>query len=115
MNASAPRSRRPLARIGPDAPARARRQAAGYDPDPDLVLVAAARRLLGNGGARRIRERAGIRRAELAAAAGVSVPDLSRWEAGAATLPYGERAVRYSRRLAELAELVGVGGEPDAT
>jgi len=86
----------------------------GHDPEPDLILLARARRLLKDGGARRIRERAGIKRAVLAAAAGITVPTLARWEA-AARVPSGEHAVQYARALAELAELVGVGGEPDAT
>lgn len=76
----------------------------------DLALLARARRLLKDGTALRLRVDAGIARAELARAAGVSVPALSRWEHGT-QVPRGEPALRYARALAELTALIGTGAD----
>ena len=75
----------------------------------DLILLARARTMLGDGSARRIRERAGLRRSEVAAAAEVSIPALQRWETGVQS-PRGEPALRYARVLAQLAAMATVSG-----
>ena len=60
--------------------------------------------MLADGSARRLRERAELRRSEVAAAAEVSIPALQRWETGVQS-PRGEPALRYARVLAQLMEM----------
>jgi|GEM_PF-1603861 len=85
----------------------------GYMDINDLALLARARKYLADGTALRIREDAGIKRVEFAAAADVSVPALARWEHGL-QVPRGEPALRYARALGALRDLIGAkedGGE----
>jgi transcriptional regulator with XRE-family HTH domain len=75
----------------------------------DLINLAWLREQFQDGTARRIRERAALRRTEVAEAAGISCATLQRWEAGFQS-PRGEPALRYAqvlRRLALFAEPAG--------
>jgi DNA-binding transcriptional regulator YiaG len=72
----------------------------------DLLLLARTRALLASGQAQRIRKIAGLQRTEVAAAAGVSIAALQRWEART-QVPRGTPALRYARVLARLAEQFG--------
>lgn len=60
-----------------------------------LGLLVAARRYSATGEGRRVREAVGVTVTEVATAADVGVPTVSRYERGLRT-PHGERAVRYA-------------------
>lgn len=60
-----------------------------------LSLLVAARRYSATGKGRRVREAVGVTVTEVATAADVGVPTVSRYERGLRT-PRGERAIRYA-------------------
>lgn len=68
------------------------------------LSLARIRRLLADGTARRIREQAGLSRAEIARDLGVDESAIYRWEAGR-RVPRAAVAARYADLLAELLEL----------
>lgn len=67
----------------------------------DAVTLARLRADAASGRARKIRERARLSRAEVAAAVGVTQLTVARWEAGR-TMPHGDPAARYADLLARL-------------
>jgi transcriptional regulator with XRE-family HTH domain len=67
----------------------------------DLERIAWVRRLARNGGARAIREAAGVSASELARAIDASPGAVSSWERGL-RLPREEAALRYAHALEEL-------------
>jgi transcriptional regulator with XRE-family HTH domain len=73
----------------------------------ELSLLIEGRALAATGRGREIRERAGLSRAELARAAGVSAAAVSRWEDGKRT-PTGESAIAYARALRRIAREVAL-------
>jgi transcriptional regulator with XRE-family HTH domain len=68
----------------------------------ELEAVAWLRRVAGNGGARAIRERAGISASEIARELNVSPSTVSRWERGE-RIPRPDVAERWARLLHVLA------------
>lgn len=70
---------------------------------PSLALV---RRLLASGEARRVREAAGLSRADIARDLGVDESTVQRWEAGARS-PRAEVGLKYGEMLGELLQIVG--------
>jgi DNA-binding transcriptional regulator YiaG len=73
--------------------------------DKRAVLAAAkARTLLASGEARRIRERVGASRSDVASAIGATPGAVAHWETGIRR-PRSATAARYGELLAELADL----------
>jgi transcriptional regulator with XRE-family HTH domain len=70
----------------------------------DVLAAARARLLLASGEARRIRERAGASRRDVASAIGATPSAVGHWESGIRR-PRSATAARYGELLAELAEL----------
>jgi transcriptional regulator with XRE-family HTH domain len=70
----------------------------------DVLVAARARMLLASGEARRIRERAGASRSDIADAIGVKPAAIAHWEAGIRR-PRTASAARYGELLAELADM----------
>ncbi len=68
-----------------------------------LVTLALVRALVASGGARRIRERAGLSLAEVGRACKTDGSTIWRWERGA--VPRAEFALRYADALAALVDL----------
>lgn len=66
-----------------------------------LMRLAAARRLASTGEALRIREAAGLTRAEVARVVGVDRATVSRWEDGSRR-PTGDAALRFAELLGAL-------------
>jgi DNA-binding transcriptional regulator YiaG len=66
-----------------------------------LQRLARVRRMASTGEARRIRERAGLRRSEVATDLGITPNRLTTWELGLRS-PSGEAAVRWGRLLEAL-------------
>lgn len=73
---------------------------------PSLALV---RRLLASGEARRVREAAGLSRADIARDLGVDESTVQRWEVGVRS-PRAEVALRYAAVLGDLLSIVGEQG-----
>lgn len=73
-------------------------------PASDLIRLAAVRRRVESGEARRLREASGITGPEMAAAVGVGTPTLWRWENGQRR-PRGAAALRYGELLEQLAQM----------
>jgi DNA-binding XRE family transcriptional regulator len=70
----------------------------------DALLLARVRQMLQDGGARSVRERAGLSQTEVGQVVGVSGAAVSRWEQGT-RLPRSETGLRYARLLDSLAKL----------
>ncbi len=68
----------------------------------DLQALTTMRAALTSGEAEALRRRAGLSRAELGAAVGVSREAVQKWELGD-RIPRGDAALRYARLLARLA------------
>lgn len=71
----------------------------------DLVRLSTARRLASNGEGRRLREAAGLTRAEVAATCGVTAVTIWRWENGHRS-PHGVPALKYEHLLSALASTI---------
>jgi len=80
----------------------------------ELLLLSEARQLAASGRGRQIRESAGVSQSELAAAIGVTIAGISKWESGQRR-PTGPGAIRYAQLLRELtkhlADRKGVNGK----
>lgn len=71
-----------------------------------LIEVAAVRRLLKDGTAWRIRDTAGVSRAEVAATVGIDRGTLFKWETGRVSAPHTAALILYGEQLKKLAVLV---------
>jgi DNA-binding transcriptional regulator YiaG len=74
----------------------------------EVLELAATRRLLRSGEARRIRLDAGLSQTEIARSVGVTAGAVSRWETGSRR-PVGEAAVRYAQVMLELEKVDDAG------
>lgn len=72
----------------------------------DVALLIEGRAAASSGRGKRLREAAGLSRADLARLVGVTQPAISRWEAGE-RVPRGSSAIAYARALRRLEELIG--------
>jgi transcriptional regulator with XRE-family HTH domain len=78
----------------------------------DALQLARVRAICRSGAARRVREAAGLTKAEVGRGSGVSGPAVSRWEGGSRA-PTGAEALRYLKLLEKLAALTGVSLDDD--
>jgi DNA-binding transcriptional regulator YiaG len=72
----------------------------------DALMLVRVRHLSRSGAGRRVREAAGLTRAEVGRAIGASGAAVSRWEDGTRA-PTGTAAARYLRLLEKLAAMTG--------
>jgi DNA-binding transcriptional regulator YiaG len=80
----------------------------------DALQLARARSLSRTGAGRRVREAAGLTRAEVGRSIGASGAAVSRWEDGT-RVPTGTPAIRYLRLIERLAAMTGTSLDEQVT